>query len=49
MMNVIAYCDGQNDLIELSDIVGLHASRVIEILQPLIRQGLIERLGNVPR
>jgi aminopeptidase-like protein len=49
MMNVIAYCDGQNDLIELSDIVGLQASRVIEILQPLIRQGLIERFANFPR
>jgi aminopeptidase-like protein len=46
MMNVIAYCDGQNDLIELSDTVGLPASRVLEILQTLIRHGLIERLAT---
>jgi aminopeptidase-like protein len=45
-MNVIAYCDGHNDLIELSERVGLPASRVDEILQPLIRHGLIERQAD---
>ena len=42
MMNVLAYCDGQHDLIELADRAQLPASRVIEILQPLIRHGLVE-------
>jgi aminopeptidase-like protein len=41
-LNVLAYCDGQHDLIELADCVELPAIRVIEILQPLIRYGLVE-------
>ena len=42
MMNVLAYCDGQHDLIELADRAQIPASRVIEILQSLIRHGVVE-------
>ena len=41
MMNVIAYCDGQRDLIELAETVGLSALEVLEICEPLIEAGLL--------
>jgi aminopeptidase-like protein len=46
MMNVIAYCDGQSDLIALADAVGLPAMRILEILEPLLAHGLIESSGS---
>ncbi|HVJ53586.1 MAG TPA: DUF4910 domain-containing protein [Aliidongia sp.] len=49
MMNVLAYCDGDHDLIGLAERVGLSALAVIEILQPLLGQGLVERLPSSRR
>ena len=49
MMNVLAYCDGDHDLIGLAERVGLSALAVIEILQPLLSQGLVERLPSSRR
>jgi aminopeptidase-like protein len=45
MMNVITYCDGDHDLVALAERAGLSALDVVEILQPLLNQGLIERLS----
>jgi len=44
LRNVIAYCDGTLDLINLADIVGVTADQVIELIQPLLTQGLVKRL-----
>ncbi len=44
MMNILAYCDGEHDLVALAERAGLSALDVIDILQPLLRQGLVERL-----
>lgn len=45
MMNLVAYCDGAHDLVALAERAGISALDAIEILQPLIDQGLIERLA----
>jgi aminopeptidase-like protein len=40
MMNFIAYADGENDLIEISDITGASVEKLAEIANELVRVGL---------
>jgi len=42
LMNVIAYCDGQHSLGDLSRRVNLPESRVSALLAPLISEGLVD-------
>lgn len=41
MLNVIAYLDGTNDIVDLSEITGIDASEVIRIIQVLDKADLI--------
>lgn len=43
MMNVLAYCDGRHDLVDLCERTGLTSSEVVEILDKLADAGVIER------
>ena len=43
MMDLIAYCDGNNDLIEISNIIGKPISELIPISEKLVNQGLLIR------
>ena len=44
LMNVIAYCDGETDMIEISDICNLRFKRVSEIIESLLEHDLIEEI-----
>ena len=41
MMDFIAYADGRNDLVEISDRIEVPMSTLIPIAQKLIRSGLL--------
>jgi aminopeptidase-like protein len=45
MMNIIAYCDGKTDVLQLAERINLSALRVLELMQPLINAGLLEKIG----
>lgn len=42
MMDMISYCDGERTLLEIADAIGEPMSKLLEILQPLVFNGLIE-------
>jgi len=42
MMNLISYCDGEHDVLDIADLIGEPISQLLEILKPLIANGLIE-------
>ena len=42
MMNLISYCDGRHDLLEIAELIGEPMGKLVDILKPLIAQGLIE-------
>jgi len=44
MMNILAYADGQQDLISLAERIGVAAETCLPILERLLREGLIERV-----
>jgi aminopeptidase-like protein len=44
ILNLLAYADGQNDLIELCNITGVPFRKAIELLQTLRREELIEQV-----
>lgn len=46
MMNLLAYADGEGDLIALSEAAGVYAGRAAEILAPLIKEGLLEAVAS---
>jgi aminopeptidase-like protein len=48
LMNVIAYCDGQNDLIAIADKVNLSAAEVAGLLEPLLAEGLVKPVAHDP-
>ena len=41
LMNVIAYCDGENDLIDISNICGLKFKEVLKIIETLFTNELV--------
>lgn len=42
MMDLISHCDGEHTLLEIADMIGQPVSKLVEILRPLIANGLIE-------
>ena len=42
MMDLISYCDGQHELLDIAEIIGEPVAKLVEILKPLIANGLIE-------
>ena len=45
MMNVLAYADGERDVIAIADEIGCAADECIEIIDTLRREGLVEELS----
>lgn len=43
MMNVIAYSDGDNDVIDIAQLCGITTGRVLAIIKPLVDAGLLVR------
>ena len=46
LMNVIGYADGNTDLLQLAENIGLSALRVMELMRPLIDAGLLRKVGR---
>lgn len=44
LMNVMAYCDGENDLIDISNICGLKFKEVLKIIETLFTNELVEEV-----
>ena len=42
MMDLISYCDGRHDLLEIAELIGEPMGKLVEILKPLVAHGLIE-------
>ena len=42
MMNFIAYADGNNDLIDIANIIGVQAEELFEIVEKMKKAELIE-------
>lgn len=42
MVDLISYCDGRHDLLEIATLIGESIESLVEILKPLIAHGLIE-------
>ncbi len=43
MMNTIAYCDGNHDLLEIAEKIGVSVQTLIPIAERLFKEGLLER------
>ena len=46
MMNLITYCDGRNDLFDLSDLIDVAPQELIPIVQKLLEHGLLEKIDR---
>jgi aminopeptidase-like protein len=46
MMNMISYCDGEHTLLEIAEKVGEPMMKLMEMLTPLMANGLIDALSN---
>ena len=44
--DVISYCDGQNDLLDLSERIGVPVSHISEIVDELLKNDLLEEVWN---
>ena len=42
MMDFIAYADGENDLIDIANIIGVQAEELFDIIDQLVKVDLIE-------
>lgn len=42
MMDLISYCDGEHDLLEIAEMIGEPIAKLVAILKPLTTHGLIE-------
>ena len=42
MMDLISYCDGRHDLLEIAELIGEPMGKLVEILKTLVAHGLIE-------
>jgi aminopeptidase-like protein len=47
MMNFLAYCDGRNDLFEISEIIGARVLKLIPIMRKLEDAGVIKREAEI--
>lgn len=45
MMNMISYCDGTKSLFEIAEMIGVPFAVLHETMQPLLGEGLIERMA----
>jgi aminopeptidase-like protein len=46
MMDLIAYCDGEHDLIDIAEILGVDAGGLIPMAERLVAEGLLEARGD---
>lgn len=46
MMNLLAYADGQRDLVSLADRIGVSAETCLPIVERLLQAGLLEKLDS---
>jgi aminopeptidase-like protein len=46
MMNVLAYADGNHDLVALADRIGVSFENCIPIIETLMKEQLIERINS---
>ena len=44
MMNILAYADGDRDLIAIADEIGVSAETCLPIVQTLLREGLLKKV-----
>jgi len=44
LLNVLAYCDGENDVIDLANILGISTDEVINLIKIALENKLIEAL-----
>ena len=42
MMDLISYCDGRHDLLEIAELIGEPMGKLVDMLKPLVSHGLIE-------
>jgi len=42
MMDLLSYCDGRHDLLEIAELIGEPMGKLVDILKPLVSHGLIE-------
>jgi len=47
LTNIIAYADGSNDLIDISEIIGVPVWEMIENVEKLVESGLIKTIGGI--
>lgn len=43
LMNVLSYCDGKNDILDISELIGVDPITVVQIVQKLKEKQLIEK------
>lgn len=48
ILDTLAYADGTRDLVALSEVTGVPASRLAPILDRLVTEGLLEAMGGAP-
>lgn len=48
ILDTLAYADGTRDLVALSEVTGVPASRLAPILDRLVSEGLLEAMGGAP-
>ena len=46
MMNILAYADGTNDIIDICNIAKISPQRCLEFIQKLSEAGLIEKVSE---
>jgi aminopeptidase-like protein len=46
MMNLISYCDGKHRLLDIADMIGEPVFKLVELLRPLVKNGLIEAIED---